>query len=228
MKRPRLSPLQMTGLALAAALAAALATACSEGTSTKQATAAAPTETAAAKQTKTLDNLQAAYAGEGNARARYLAFAQKAEAEGYGRLASLFRAAARGEEIHAGNLSDAIRHLGAKPVADLKTPTVKTTAENLAAAVEGEVSERDTIYAEFLKQAYADGDKDAARIFEAAKGAEAEHAKLYEQAKQNLKSWKAPKQNYYVCPSCGFATDDLGVKSCPIDHTATARFMPIS
>lgn len=225
MNRKRLSPPTFAGLVLAAAFAATLATGCSEGTAPKQAAAPAP---AAAAKTKTLENLQAAFQGEADTRALYLAFAQKAEVEGYGRLASLFRAAARGEEIHAGNLSDAIRHLGAKPAGEVKTPAVKSTAENIAAAVEGEAYERDTLYAEFLRQAYADGDKDAARIFEAAKGAEAEHARLYEEARKNLRAWKTPKQNFYVCPSCGFTTDDLGLKSCPVDHTATARFMPIS
>ncbi len=48
-----------------------------------------------------LDNLQTAYNGECNASARYLAFAKKAEAEDYGEEATLFRAAARAEQVHA-------------------------------------------------------------------------------------------------------------------------------
>ena len=58
---------------------------------------------AAAPRRSTLDNLQAAFNGESNANARYLAFAKKADEEGYGQVASLFRAAARAEEIHAAN-----------------------------------------------------------------------------------------------------------------------------
>ncbi|HEX7334620.1 MAG TPA: rubrerythrin family protein, partial [Pyrinomonadaceae bacterium] len=101
--------------------------ACSK-TPTTQLTTAQPTAT------KTLDNLQTAFNGESNAKARYLAFAQKAEAEGYGKVASLFRAAARAEDIHANNHAEVIRKLGATPTADVKTPEVKSTAENLQAA----------------------------------------------------------------------------------------------
>jgi hypothetical protein len=58
---------------------------------------------AKAESKTTLENMQAAYNGESNAHARYLAFAKPADQEGYGEVASLFRAAARAEEIHPGN-----------------------------------------------------------------------------------------------------------------------------
>ena len=57
----------------------------------------------------TLDNLQAAFNGESNAHASYLAFAAKADEEGFAPVASLFRAAARAEERHARNQSEVIR-----------------------------------------------------------------------------------------------------------------------
>jgi rubrerythrin len=67
--------------------------------------------------TTTLENLQAAYNGESNAHSRYLAFAKQASLEGYGEVASLFRAAARAEEIHASNHAAVLRMLGAVPQA---------------------------------------------------------------------------------------------------------------
>src|SRR5512140_22677 len=97
-------------------------------------------------QTSTLGNLQTAFNGESNARARYLAFAVQADQEGHGPVASLFRAAARAEQIHAANHAAVIKKLGAEPVANIETPVVKSTRENLAAAIEGEVYERDVMY----------------------------------------------------------------------------------
>ena len=61
-----------------------------------------------------ISNLLAAYEGELNSHARYKAYAAKAEAEGMSGAASLFRAAARVEQIHAGNHARVIRHMGAK------------------------------------------------------------------------------------------------------------------
>lgn len=61
-----------------------------------------------------VSNLLAAYESELNAHARYKAYAVKAEAEGMLGAASLFRAAARAEQIHAGNHARVIRHMGAK------------------------------------------------------------------------------------------------------------------
>ena len=60
----------------------------------------------------TLENLQAAFNGESNAHARYLAFADKADQEGYGEVGSLFRAAAKAEEVHAANHAVVIKKLG--------------------------------------------------------------------------------------------------------------------
>src|SRR3974390_2910976 len=86
----------------------------------------------------TLENMQAAYNGESNAHARYLAFAKQADSEGYGQVASLFRAAARAENIHATNHAAVIQVLGAVPQARVEDPIVKSTSENLEAAIKGE------------------------------------------------------------------------------------------
>ncbi len=53
--------------------------------------------------TKTHENLIAAFNGESQASQRYLAFAKKADQEGYPQIARLFRAAAAAESVHAGN-----------------------------------------------------------------------------------------------------------------------------
>jgi len=101
----------------------------------------------------TLDNLIAAFNGESNAHAKYVAFAERADAEGHAGVAALFRAAARAEEVHAGNHAEVIRSLGGTPEATIELPEIGTTVENLQAAIEGESYERDTMYPEFIAAA---------------------------------------------------------------------------
>lgn len=163
----------------------------------------------------TLSNLMAAYDGESNARARYLAFAKQADAEGYGAVASLFRAAAKAEGIHARNHAQVIRQMGGKPKADVKEPQVKSTAENLKAAIAGEEYERDVMYPEFLTLAKAEKNFGAVETLEYAGKAEATHAKLYAEALNNLSQWKGPARNFYVCTECGYTVKEITFRKCP-------------
>ncbi len=179
--------------------------------------------------TTTLQNMQTAFNGESNAHARYLAFAQKADSEGYGEVASLFRAAARAEQIHAGNHAEVIKQLGATPQAKIETPDVKSTRENLEAAIKGETYERDTMYPEFLSQAKRDRNTAAVKSLNFAKTAEAEHAKLYSAALTNLDSLKGSKSmTFFVCPKCGFTVRELSFAKCPSCFTPKEKFEKVS
>ncbi len=172
---------------------------------------------AAPPAASTLDNLQAAYNGESNASAKYAAFAKKADEEGYGQVASLFRAASRAEQIHAANHAAVIKKLGGVPKNDVKAPEVKTTKENLQAAIAGESYERDKMYPEFFAKAKKDANRDAIETFNFAKAAEAEHAKLYSESLAKLDSLKGSKAvTYYVCTVCGFPTTKLDFAKCPV------------
>jgi len=173
-----------------------------------------------AVQGKTLDNLMAAYNGESNAHAKYLAYAKKADEEGYGKVASLFRAAASAEEIHLNNHAQVIAGMGGTAKADIKLPEIKSTMENLKDAVKGETYERDTMYPEFIAQAQKESNADALRTFNYAKDAEGEHAKLYQTALDNLAGWKTTNTDFYVCPTCGYTTmGKPGFASCPVCYT---------
>ena len=177
---------------------------------------------------KTLENLQTAFNGESNANAKYLAFAKKADDEGYKKVASLFRAAARAEAIHFANHAEVIKKLGGTPTADIKPAEVKTTAENLKTAIAGESYERDTMYPDFIAEAKASNNIDAVKTFNFAKSAEAEHAKLYAEALANLEQWKAGPATFYVCPKCGFTTADANLVKCPVDFTPKEKFEAIN
>jgi len=175
----------------------------------------------------TMANLQAAFDGESNAHARYLAFAQKADTEGYAGVASLFRAAARAEEIHAGNHAEVIKMFGGVPDAKLEYPAVASTRENLAAAIKGETYERDEMYPAFIRQAKSEANTEALRTLTFARAAEVEHAKLYTEALQDLESMKV-SQVFYVCPVCGFTTPEPVYERCPTCATPKERFEQVS
>ena len=177
----------------------------------------------------TLDHLQDAHNGESNAQAKYLAFAKKADAEGYASVASLFRAAARAEQIHAANHAVVIQKLGAKPVATVKLPEIKSTADNLKAAVEGESYERDTMYPQFIKDARAAGDADAVRTFNFALAAEGEHATLYTDTSSTLSTLKgAQAATYYVCSVCGKTVVKVDFAKCPVCFSPKDKYVTVS
>ena len=146
-------------------------------------------------------NLKEAFAGESQANRKYLAFAKQAEKEGYPQAAKLFRAAAEAETVHA---HAHLRTLG----------EIKTTADNLKAAVSGETFEFKSMYPEMIKAAEAEGNKAALRSFTFANEVEKIHAKLYQKAIDNLDS--LPEADYYVCSVCGYTCEDEAPDTCPV------------
>lgn len=160
----------------------------------------------------TEENLKAAFAGESQANRRYLAFAKKADQEGYAQVAKLFRAAADAETVHA------LKHLSVLGVG--------TTADNLKTAIEGETYEYDQMYPEFIKQARAEEKGEAANSFWRANEVEKIHAGLYQQALSNLGS--NPQVDYYVCQVCGNTVEGEPPDTCPICGTKKEDFKLIT
>ncbi|NLT96342.1 MAG: rubrerythrin family protein [Clostridia bacterium] len=146
-------------------------------------------------------NLKDAFAGESMANRKYLAFAKKAEQEGYLNAAKLFRAAAEAETIHAHNH---LKALGG----------IKSTAENLKEGITGETYEFESMYPPMLEEAKKEGRSDAQRSFHLANEAEKVHAKLYQDALDNLENKE--EVNYYLCPVCGYIEKNSTPEKCPI------------
>jgi rubrerythrin len=163
----------------------------------------------------TTDNLKAAFAGESQANRRYLAFAKKADEDGFPQVARLFRAAAAAETVHA--LAH-LRVLG----------EVKSTAENLQAAVNGENYEATTMYPDFLKEAEAAGERKAINTFSNALAVEKVHEALYREALTTLQKSGEEQYDYYVCPVCGFTHKRSAPDRCPVCGTPGSRFEKIS
>ena len=178
---------------------------------------------------ETMKNLSTALNGERNAHARYLAFAQKADEEGYGAVASLFRAAAASEEVHGNSHEQTIQKAGGRMEVQLETPVVKSTAENLQAAISGESYEQTEMYPSFITQARLDRWVPAIVTFENALRTETEHAKFFAEALKNLDSLKGSGQRtYYVCTVCGFTTTNLNFNKCPSCFKPKDRYKAVS
>ena len=175
-------------------------------------------------------NLHAAFIGETTASAKYAAFSKKAEEEGYHEIAMLFKAASSSENFHANN-HKAVLEEGGEVVANFKPKfTVKTTAENLSSAIEGETYEVTTMYPNFLKNAQEAGNQFALLSLNYAYKTEKKHKKLYESALEALNSntVKTLSSVYYVCPTCGNTYEGKIPKKCGISMTGSEKFIKIA
>ena len=161
----------------------------------------------------TLGDLQIAYNLERNAERQYTVYATAADREGYHKVACLFRAAARGERIHASNHAVAIRELGAEPEANIEVVFIRSTRSNLRRAIAEEEYERDHMYRMFSGQARRDGYTVAAASLTRARDAEGTHAALFRRAADNLEAMK--RDEYFcVCPECGSVARAVEARQC--------------
>ncbi|MGC8491833.1 MAG: rubrerythrin family protein, partial [Syntrophobacteraceae bacterium] len=131
-----------------------------------------------------------------------------------------FRAAAISEEIHLNNHAAVIQAMGGTPRASIELPKIGTTRKNLTDAQKGESYERQTMYPQFIVQAEKEKNANAVRTFTYAQNAEAQHAKLYGQALDNMKEWKTGKAEFSVCPTCGYTVESKPAFAlCPVCAT---------
>ena len=163
----------------------------------------------------TMDDLQAAFAGESQANRKYLAFAKQAEADGKPKIAQLFRAAAEAETVHAHAHLKAMKGVG-------------TTAENVKEAIEGENHEFSVMYPEFIEAAEKEGNQDALRSFNFAIKVEKIHHDLYAKADEAIEAGKDLEfSKILVCPVCGNTVLDEAPEKCPICGVPGNKFSVI-
>ena len=161
----------------------------------------------------TQDNLKEAFDGESQANRKYLAFAEKADQEGFSQVARLFRAAAAAETVHALNH---LRVMGA----------VSSTANNLKSAIDGETAEFREMYPKFIEAAKKEKGLDAAILsFDVANKVEKIHANLYKKALDSL--GKNEEVDYYVCQICGNTVEKGAPDRCPICNATKEMFRKI-
>ncbi|TVM15024.1 rubrerythrin family protein [Oceanidesulfovibrio indonesiensis] len=161
---------------------------------------------------KTMENLQEAFAGESQANRKYLAFADKADKDGYPGVAKLFRAAAAAETVHAHAHLRAMKGIGA-------------TEDNLKEAVAGETHEFKDMYPQMIVDAEAENEAQALRSFQYANEVEKVHADLYQKALDNL--GEQTEVEYYVCSVCGYTRENEAPDQCPVCKAGKKAFFKV-
>ena len=128
------------------------------------------------KGSKTEKNLMEAFAGESQARNKYTYFASKAKKEGYEQIAAIFQETADNEKEHAKMWFKL-----------LQGGEIKTTAENLKAAAEGENYEWTDMYDRMAQEAKEEGFDHIAYLFSEVAKIEKEHEQRYLKLLENVK-----------------------------------------
>ena len=168
------------------------------------------------KGSRTEKNLQAAFAGESQARNKYTYFASKAKKEGYNQIAAIFEETANNEKEHA-KIWYKLLHDG-----------VGTTAENLLDAAEGEKYEWTDMYATFAKEAKEEGFDRIAYLFEAVGRIEKEHEERYRKLLERVQGdvvFSRDGEAIWQCANCGHI--HIGKKApemCPVCAHPKAYF----
>ena len=143
---------------------------------------------------KTNENLKAAFAGESQARNKYTYYAQQARKEGYHYIAKIFEETAENEKRHAKDHLKLLDGIG-------------ETVSNLKAAIEGEHYEVTVMYADFAKEAEAEGRKQEAVAFQQVAKIEAHHRDRYKKLLEMVESgtvFKREKPIKWKCSVCGY------------------------
>jgi rubrerythrin len=150
---------------------------------------------------KTETFLKEAFAGESQANRKYLAFAEKADREGFKQVARLFRATAAAETIHAHAHLRVLKGVG-------------STEANLKEAIGGETYEFESMYPPMIDAAKAEGNAQAERTFTYANEVEKIHAALYEKALEKM--GELEEAEIYVCGVCGYTVEGDAPEQCPV------------
>ena len=159
--------------------------------------------------TKTEANLNAAFAGESQARVKYQYYASKAKKDGYEHIASIFEATSDNEKEHA-KIWFKLLHDGAVP----------ETTENLKDAIAGEEYEETEMYVKFAAEAREEGFEEIAKLFEEVGKIEAEHEKRYRKILENIEKgmvFKADGVTVWKCRNCGYIhIGEKAPETCPV------------
>ena len=159
------------------------------------------------KGTKTEQNLLKSFAGESQARGRYVYFASIAKKEGYEQIAAIFNETAEQEKEHAKRFFKFLEGGMVEITASYPAGILSTTVENLKAAAAGENEEWSELYPEFAKVADEEGFPQIAeafrRIATVEAGHEARYLKLYERM-INGTVFEDEEEIEWQCRNCGY------------------------
>lgn len=173
---------------------------------------------ARAGELKTPELLQSAIASARAGADTFVQCARKADEEGYAGAASLFRAAARAQQVHERALAKALSGLNSAPDkrAAPKTFEVKATRDNLIAAQTWLADRQTGALRADIATARAEGQKDAEEAFNYTRQSFKEIAKFVRTVGGALDESRKGKVTYYVDRTCGYVVDELDFQKCPV------------
>ncbi len=167
--------------------------------------------------TKTEQNLNAAFAGESQARVKYGYYASKAKKEGYEQIADIFTETSDNEKEHA-KIWFKLLHDGEVP----------ETSSNLVDATKGEDYETNEMYVKFAEEAREEGFDEIAELFEKVGKIEENHEKRFKQLKERLEAGMVFKRDgvaVWKCRNCGYIhIGDKAPETCPVCKHPQAYF----
>lgn len=171
------------------------------------------------KGSETEKNLLKAFAGESQARNRYTYFSSVAKKEGYEQISAIFLETAENEREHAKVFFKYLEGRDVEIIATYPAGIIKTTADNLLHAANGERLEWGTLYPAFEKVARKEGFKEIADSFKQIAEVEENHEKRYRKLLDNVKNKKVFKRDKVVkwkCRNCGYVHEGKEApKQCP-------------
>ena len=180
--------------------------------------------------TKTEQNLLKSFAGESQARNRYVFFASVAKKEGFEQIAGVFAETAEQEKEHAKRFFKFLEGGMVEITASYPAGVIGTTKENLAAAAAGENEEWTDLYPRFADVADQEGFPVIAAVFRSIATVEAEHEKRYRALLARVEADKVFERDEEIewqCRNCGFVF--RGKKApgkCPACEHPQAYFEP--
>ena len=185
-----------------------------------------PKEPVAAKPQVTIDNLQIAYSKAASYKHMYELFATRAEKDRLKNIASLFRAVAQSEGVHAKEQAELLKAQGV----DLKenqpdSVAVGSTIQTMKMALSSEDIEVGSMYPNLIRTADAEHFKEAKEMFEHLRDADARQKDLLEVASNGLAQY--PKADYLLCPKCGYIFNDAKMDDCPICGVKKQSFVKV-
>ena len=178
---------------------------------------------ASLKGTQTEKNLMLSFAGESQERMRYTYFASVAKKEGYEQIAAIFTETADQEKEHAKRFFKFLEGGMVEITGTFPAGVIGTTAENLAAAAEGEHEEWADMYPAFAEVAAQEGFAEISAVFKAIATVEAEHERRYSDLLALVEAGKVFERDEAIewqCRNCGFV---LTAKKAPLKCPACAH-----
>jgi len=181
--------------------------------------------------TKTEQNLLKAFAGESQARNRYSYFANQARKDGFENIARQFEETANQEKEHARMFFSFLTGGTLEITASFPAGKIRSTVENLKAAIEGEHMEYSDLYPYFAKVAREEGFMNVANLFDRISIAEKQHEKQFQDLVfdiENQRVFSRDSNAQWKCLNCGYVHNGMDApKACPVCAYPQSHFTVI-